>query len=80
MNRLDEVKENIQTQEAFDRIIRLKQDQIYNNPYRCETCKWYRYSEVDDEWVCINRHSDYCAEQMGDYDTCDNWEGKQRVG
>ena len=43
---------------------------------RCENCRWYRYSEVDDEYVCINRKSDYCAEQMSDDDYCDEWEMK----
>ena len=53
--------------------------ELYDEEYRrCETCKWYRYSEVDDEFVCVNRRSDYCAEQMGDCDSCKEWEGKKR--
>lgn len=51
-------------------------DEEYSNPYRCETCKWHRYSEVDDEFVCVNRESDFCAEQVGDYDSCNEWRGK----
>lgn len=71
MTKLNEAEEDARRQDAFNRV------QI---PYSCETCRWYRYSKVDNEWVCINRHSDFCAEQMSNYDTCDNWKEKQRVG
>lgn len=59
-----------------DREELMAQDFRYNNRYRCETCKWMCYSEVDDETVCMNRMSDYCAECVGDYDTCEEWEKK----
>lgn len=49
----------------------------YRDENHCETCAWYRYSEVDDEFVCVNRRSEYCAEQMGYCDSCDKWEKKR---
>lgn len=70
--------EEYRRQEIEDRLFLESEDRKYGNPYRCETCAWYRYSEVDDEFVCVNRRSDYCAEQMGDYDSCKEWEGKKR--
>lgn len=42
----------------------------------CENCRYFGYSEVDDEYVCYNPASEYCAEQMYDYDYCDEWEKK----
>jgi hypothetical protein len=52
-------------------------EELFRELQRCETCKWYRYSEVDDEFVCVNRRSEYCAEQMGYCDSCDKWEKKR---
>lgn len=40
---------------------------------RCENCDHYRYSEIDDEWVCMCQYSDYYGEPMGDNDYCDEW-------
>lgn len=52
-------------------------EELFRELHRCESCKWYRYSEVDDEFVCVNRMSDFCAEQVGDYDSCEKWEGRK---
>ena len=43
---------------------------------RCENCRWYRYIDCDDEWVCVCRDSVYCAEPVDDLDYCDEWEKK----
>lgn len=69
--------EEYRRQVIEDRLFLESEDRKYSNPYRCETCKWLRYSEVDDEYVCVNRMSDFCAEQVGDYDYCGEWEGKK---
>lgn len=53
-------------------------EELFRELQRCETCKWYRYSEVDDEFVCVNRRSEYCAEQVGDYDSCGEWGRKEK--
>ena len=39
--------------------------------------KEYKMGIIDDEYVCINRKSDYCAEQMSDDDYCAEWEKKR---
>lgn len=72
----EDIRYNATKEAALDRLDRIREDAKYGNPYRCETCKWYRYIECDDEWVCLNRDSEYNTELVDDYDTCDEWEKK----
>lgn len=77
-SQIAEHEEEWRRQEIDDRAFLEEQDMRYYNPYRCETCKWLRYSEVDDEMVCMNRMSPYHTECVWDYDTCEEWERKEK--
>ena len=41
----------------------------------CGTCYWHK--REGDEWVCVNKNSDYCADYTEYDDTCEEWEERE---
>lgn len=42
----------------------------------CGTCKWHRYENTSQGFVCVNEESDYCADWTDYKDSCEEWEEK----
>ena len=41
---------------------------------RCGTCKWHKFENISDGFVCVNSDSDYCADWTEYGDSCEEWE------
>lgn len=42
----------------------------------CGNCKWHRYENDSQGWVCCNTDSEYVADWTDYKHTCDQWEGR----
>ena len=42
----------------------------------CGTCKWHKFENISDGFVCVNSDSDYCADWTEYGDSCEEWEKK----
>ena len=42
----------------------------------CGTCKWHKFENISDGFVCVNSDSDYCADWTEYGDSCE--EGEKR--
>ena len=42
----------------------------------CGTCKWHKYENISDGFVCVNSDSDYFADWTEYGDSCEEWEKK----
>lgn len=42
----------------------------------CGTCQYHRYEDIDDDWVCVNADSEFCADWTSYTDSCDCWDGR----
>ena len=40
----------------------------------CVTCKWHKFENISDGFVCVNSDSDYCADWTEYGDSCEEWE------
>lgn len=47
-----------------------------SNDKCCGTCKYNRYDDIGDGWVCVNDQSEYYADWIGYSDSCEEWEGR----
>lgn len=43
----------------------------------CGTCKYHKYEQESQGWVCVNSNSEYLADWTEYSDTCDEWEEKE---
>lgn len=48
-----------------------------SNDKCCGTCKYHRYDDIGDDWVCVNDQSEYYADWIEYDDSCDEWEGRE---
>ena len=37
-------------------------------------CKWHKFENISDGFVCVNSDSDYCADWTEYGDSCEEWE------
>ena len=40
----------------------------------CGTCKYHKFENVNDGYVCVNSDSEYCADWTEYSDCCEEWE------
>lgn len=40
-----------------------------NSDECCGSCRYHKYEDIDDGWVCTNADSDYCSDWT-EYDDC----------
>ena len=42
----------------------------------CGTCKYHHFSDVTNEWICMNEESENYADYTEYGDSCEEWEEK----
>jgi len=43
----------------------------------CGTCRWHCKYRNADNWVCVNRESDYYTDFTDYEDSCEDWERRR---
>ena len=52
----------------------LKKESANSMDKCCGTCKWHKFENISDGFVCVNSDSDYCADWTEYGDSCEEWE------
>lgn len=50
---------------------------VKNFPYRCEKCRYWRFSRTDKAHVCVNPESSYYGEDMDAGRCCRSYSKKE---
>ena len=51
-----------------------KKESVNSMDKCCGTCKWHKFENISDGFVCVNSDSDYCADWTEYCDSCEEWE------